>query len=154
MPRTNGWTVGILILAGLLLSACTRTSADMTIKDDKMKPVKVEPIEKTGLSRVILTARAAERLDVQTAPAVEVQVAQSPGQPPRKVVPYAAVLYDAQGDTWVYTSPEPLVYVRYPIKVDYIDGDQAVLSDGPPVGTQVVTLGGAELFGAEFEIGH
>jgi len=72
----------------------------------------------------------------------------------RKVVPYAAVLYDAHGDTWVYTNPEPLVFVRHRIMVDYINGDQAVLSEGPPAGTVVVTVGGAELFGAEFEIGH
>ena len=34
-----------------------------------------------------------------------------------------------------------------------IDGDLAVLSHGPPSGTEVVTVGAAELFGAEFGIG-
>jgi len=38
--------------------------------------------------------------------------------------------------------------------VDYIEGDQAVLTEGLPAGTKVVTVGGQELFGAEFEIGH
>jgi hypothetical protein len=72
----------------------------------------------------------------------------------RLTVPYAAVLYDPQGTNWVYTSPEPLVFVRHQIKVDYIEGDLAVLSDGPPVGTAVVTDGSVELFGAEFKVGH
>jgi hypothetical protein len=71
----------------------------------------------------------------------------------RKLVPHAAVLYDPKGNTWVYTNPEPLVFVRHPISVDYIDGDLAVLSDGPPPGAKVVTVGVAELFGTEFEIG-
>jgi hypothetical protein len=145
----------VLIVAGLPLTACDKTSAEASKNhDDDNRPAKVEQAEETGLSRVILTARAAERLDIQTALAGEVQVARSPSGTLRKVVPYAAVLYDAQGDTWVYTSPEPQVYIRHRISVDYIDRDLAVLSDGPPIGTTVVTVGAAELFGAEFEIGH
>jgi hypothetical protein len=70
-----------------------------------------------------------------------------------QVVPYAAVLYDARGNTWVYTNPTPLTFVRHAIHIDYIEGDLAVLSDGPPSGTEVVTVGPAELFGAETGIG-
>lgn len=84
---------------------------------------------------------------------VRVRLPLSGSKSRRKVVPYAAVLYDAHGDTWVYTNPEPLIFVRHRISVDYIDGDLAVLSDGPPSGTAVVTVGAAELFGTEFEIG-
>lgn len=72
----------------------------------------------------------------------------------RNVVPYSAVIYGAHGESWVYTSPEPLTYVRHPISIDYVEDDLAVLSDGPPVGTDVVTVGVAELLGTEFEIGH
>jgi hypothetical protein len=67
----------------------------------------------------------------------------------RLIVPYAAVIYGLEGETWVYTNPEPLVYVRHPIAVDYIEDDMAVLSEGPSAGTQVVVVGVAELFGAE-----
>lgn len=80
---------------------------------------------------------------------VFVELALSGDGGPRKVVPYAAVLYGVHGETWVYTNPEPLIFVRSPITVDYIDGDMAVLSEGPAVGTAVVTLGAAELFGTE-----
>jgi hypothetical protein len=154
MQRTNRWMAAVLTIAGLHLTACTQKSADAASEadDDDDRPAKVEPVEESDLSRVTLTAKAAERLDIKTALASEARVAGSSSQ--RKVVPYAAVLYDAQGDTWVYTSPEPQVFVRHRISVDYIDGDQAVLSDGPPSGTAVVTVGAAELFGAEFEIGH
>lgn len=67
----------------------------------------------------------------------------------QKIVPYAAVIYGLQGETWVYTNPEPLVFVRESIAVDYIEGEQAVLLEGPPAGVAVVTVGGAELYGAE-----
>jgi hypothetical protein len=82
---------------------------------------------------------------------VELTLAGS-GQP-RKLVPYNAVLYDTRGGTWVYTNPEPLVFVRQPIHVDYIEGEHAVLSEGPSPGTAVVTAGGAELLGTELGIG-
>jgi hypothetical protein len=129
------------IIAGLSLAAC-HTSATKAVK---VKPAVVEKIEGSKLARVRLTTKAAERLDIKTAFVREVQQ--------RKVVPYAAVLYDAYGATWVYTSPEPLVFIRHRIAVERIEGDVALLSDGPPAGTAVVTVGGAELFGTEFEIG-
>jgi hypothetical protein len=85
--------------------------------------------------------------------AVFVEVSTLSDGAPRKVVPYAAVLYDIHGGEWVYTSPEPLVYVRAPVVVEYIDGETAVLSDGPPADTEVVTAGASELYGAESGIG-
>ena len=150
MQNSNRWVVGVLIIAGLQLSACT-TKQEIRAK---IAPAKVEHIGKTGLNRLTLTAKAVERLDIKTVPVRDVEVARSGSGTPEKVVPYAAVLYDPQGETWVYTSPESQTYVRHRIKVDYIDKDQAVLLDGPPVGTQVVTVGATELFGTEFEIGH
>lgn len=72
----------------------------------------------------------------------------------RRVVPYSSVIYDEHGDTWVYTQPEPLNYVRAAIDIDFIEGDVAVLNDGPPNGTVVVSVGAIELYGTEFEVGH
>ena len=71
----------------------------------------------------------------------------------RLVVPYSAVYYDAQGDGWLYVNPEPLVYERQPISVDRIEGGFAVLSSGPEIGTQVVTVGAPLLYGAEVVFG-
>jgi hypothetical protein len=70
----------------------------------------------------------------------------------QNVIPYAAVIYDTDGNTWVYTNPEPLVFVRQPIVVDYIEGDRAVLAEGIASGTQVVTIGSSELLGAELGV--
>jgi hypothetical protein len=47
-------------------------------------------------------------------------------------------------------SPEPLVFVRQDVKVARVRGDEAILADGPPVGTSVVTVGQVELWGVEY----
>jgi hypothetical protein len=135
-----------IVACCVTLGACEPAA----VKATEIKPAQVELIAGTELHKVTLTARAAERLDIKTDRVQEMVVRGAK----RKVVPYAAVLYDARGETWVYTSPEPLVFVRHRIRVDYIDRDRAVLSEGPAAGTAVVTVGAAELFGAEFEIGH
>jgi hypothetical protein len=71
----------------------------------------------------------------------------------QKVILYSSVIYDLHGETWAFISPEPLTYVRHSIVVDYIDGDMAVLLEGPTVGAEVVTHGVAELWGAESGVG-
>lgn len=147
MRISQRWMVVVPMVAGLQFAACTSKTAP----PGHIKPATVEHIEGQEVSRITLTPRAAERLDIKTATVSGLQVTRSGARP---VVPYASVLYDAKGVTWVYTSPADLVYVRHKITVDYIEGDQAVLTDGVPAGTKVVTQGGQELFGAEFEIGH
>lgn len=67
----------------------------------------------------------------------------------QKVVPYSAVYYDGKGVPWVYVNTRPLTFERQRIAVDRVVSDLAVLSDGPPVGTSVVTVGAALLYGAE-----
>lgn len=89
-------------------------------------------------------------LAVGQRPRVEMALRGSGGA--QQSVPYQAVLYDNEGATWVYTSPEALVFVRAPVKVDYVEGDLAILGEGPPPGTRVVTVGVTELYGAEFGV--
>ena len=144
----NRWMVAVLIIAAALsLASC---AAQATESVTGSPPARVERIAGTDFSRVILTAQAAKRLDIQTAP---IQDAQVQGKP-RKVVPYAAVFYDLNGKTWVYTNPDPLTFVRANITVDAIDGERAVLSEGPSSGTEVVTVGAPELYGTEFGVGQ
>ena len=132
--KTNfRWIVILLILIGLSLTACASKSES----PKKVDPVTLEEIYGTDFKRVILTEKAAERIDVQTA---EVS---------GNTLPYAAVIYDTEGNTWIYTNPEPLTYVRAPILVDHIDGDQAILTEGLDAGTKVVILGVSEIYGAE-----
>jgi len=139
MKLKLSWLILIAMLAALSLSAC----APAAPVEDEIKPVTLEPITGTDLNRLTLTADAAKRLDVQTAEAREVN-----GQ---MVVPYASVLYEANGNTWVYVNIAPLVFVRHAIVIDSINGDQAILSKGPDSGSAVVTVGAAELYGSESE---
>ena len=85
---------------------------------------------------------------------VRVRLALSGKGTKRKVVPYSALIYDLHGETWVYVSPAPRTFVRHKVDVDYIEGDVVVLEDGPPTGTVVASVGVAELYGAEFKVGH
>lgn len=151
MRHTSTWIIAIvLILASLQLSAC-REGTETDLKTD---PAHVEPIEGSDLSSVTLTPKAMVRLDIQTAPVREEQITKDGISKTQKVVPYSAVIYDPHGGTWVYTNPKPRSFIRHSIDVAYIEGERAILTDGPPSGMDVVTVGAAELFGVEFEIGH
>ena len=146
MQQIKRWMVVILlILAALPLAACSQVAAEET--SEESGPAQVEHLEGANPTRIVLTEEAAQRLDIQTASIHEEQV----NGTQRKVMSYAAVLYDSEGNTWTYTNSEPLTFVRQPITVDRIEGDLAVLADGPASGTEVVTVGGAELYGAELE---
>lgn len=134
MKHINRLVILVLVFAGLLLSAC---GGQIPVTGEKVAPSKLEPIEGTDLSRVILTAQAAERVGIETVSAS------------RDSVPYAAVIYDIEGNTWIYTNPEPLVFVRVPIAIDHIEGDTAVLSESLVSDLTVVTVGVAELYGTE-----
>jgi hypothetical protein len=63
--------------------------------------------------------------------------------------PWAAVLHDIHGGTWVYEQTGERTFVRRRVSVRHVVGDTAVLAAGPAVGARVVTAGAAELFGAE-----
>jgi hypothetical protein len=148
----------VIVIASMAAFAFTACADPPEETASHVESVKIEPMEGSKLVRLTLTDEAAERLDIQTAPVDEAMVAAtatSQGAPVRRrVVPYAAVLYDRAGDTWTYTTLQPLVFVRHAITVDYIDGQQAVLSAGPDIGTPVVTVGATELFGAEVGVDH
>jgi hypothetical protein len=126
-------SIVLLSVIGFLLAACGAKAPTA----QKISPSKLEPIDGTDLSRVILTQKAAERIGVQTMPASGNEV------------PYAAVIYDTKGNTWIYTSPEPLTFLRAPIAIDHIEGDKAFLSESLPSDLNVVTVGVAELWGTE-----
>lgn len=137
------WIIAIAIVLPLLLTACGGGSGS---EESASGPATVEEIEGTDLSRITLTAKAAERLDIQTAAVVKNGAG--------KIIPYSALLYSPTGETWAYVSPEPLTFVREAIVVDRIDGDKAFLTKGPAAGVKVATVGVAELYGAESGLGE
>jgi hypothetical protein len=133
-------TTFALLAIPLLATACGGTPAE----EASVESAVTKQVPGTDIVRVELSADAAERLGVRT-----VAVRSDP-MSSRAVIPYAAVLYDPDGSTWTYASPARLVYQRKDISVARIQGDAAVLSRGPPVGTVVVTAGATEIWGVEY----
>jgi len=141
----NRWVIVVLIVALLPLAACGGTSDEAAEGDE---PARVEPVEGTDVSRVILSAKAAERLGIRTA-----TVRNGEGRYAElTVMPYSALVYDTKGKAWAYTSPEQLTFVRSPLTIERIEEQNIFLLDGPPPGTNVVTVGVAELYGTELGI--
>ena len=137
--------VAILLIACVSLNGCN--PAMEAAADEETGPAKVEHLQGEEPTRVTLTEEAAKRLDIQKSEVRDMVI----GGLHRRVMPYAAVLYDTEGNTWIYTSPKPLVFVRHRVQIDYIDAELVVLSDGPPSGTSLVTVGAQELYGSELE---
>ncbi len=135
----------VLMGAALLTSGCRSDSVVA-----RHEPVKIEETDQKGIMRVTLEAKAAERLGIETARVSEETV---PGKGMRKVIPYGAVMYDTKGEAWTFTSPQPLVFVREHLVIEDIEGDRVILTEGPSPGTIVVTVGAAELMGAEHKYG-
>ena len=140
MPRRR-WTVAIPICAILFLPGCRDLATE---EEEGYEPASVEEIEGSDLSRVVLKEDAARRIRLDTVPTT--------GRGGRTVVPESAIWVDVNGDEWVYTNPEALVFVRAQVVVKRYDDGLAYLSDGPAPGTQVASVGVPELIGSEFGI--
>lgn len=139
---------GLVLIAGVVsLSACGEASSGYDYETaSHHDPAELEPIKGTDVHRVIVDPKGVERAGIRTSPIRQ----NGDGM----VMPYSAVIYDAEGHTYTYTSPEPRTYVRQKIVIDRVEGDSVMLFDGPPAGTEVVTVGAAFVYGTEFEVAH
>jgi hypothetical protein len=129
------------LCALLVLSGCRDIATEEEVG---YEPAAVEPIEGSELARVILTEDAARRIGLNTTPVTT--------RDERTVVPESAIWVDVNGDEWVYTNPETLVFVRAQVVVERYDAGSAFLSDGPAPGTEVASIGVPQLIGSEFGI--
>ena len=139
--------VTLLFLVVLPLAACGGSA-----EPEDEEPAYLEPFEGTDFNLVTLTERAAERLGIQSEEVAEEET----GDGMKMVVPYSAVIYDLNGNTFAYLrnpGEGSLKFVRTPITVERIEGGQAILSAGPPLGSHIVTVGVAELYGADTGVG-
>jgi hypothetical protein len=125
-------------LIALTVTACSEVEEP---SGDDYAPATVTTADPSSAPTVKFTDEAARRVDLMMSTVT--------GRKGALVVDYAALIYDKQGKTWVYTVPEPLTFLRARVVVDEIDGNRVTLSDGPPPGTKVVTQGVTEVYGAE-----
>ena len=130
-----------LIAGALALGGCTQVEEF----ESTSEPTSVQPIKgQDDIQQVTFTADAARRVDLRTS------TVRATGR--LTSIPYAALIYNEDGDTFTYVNRKPLVFVRVPIAIDHIAGGRVLLRRGPPLGTRVVTTGAAEVYSAEFGV--
>ena len=129
-----------LLASGLVLGACSEVESNVR----ENQPYKVEGPEDAAIKTIKMEDATAALLPVRTT------TVRREGS--RKVVPHNAVIYNPDGGAFVYTKPKAQTYIREPIEIIRVHGDDATLSDGPPSGTTIVTTGSAELLATEYEI--
>ena len=131
--------IAALFVAGSLgLAGCQSVAG---ADEEPAAPASVAADPAGGPARLTLTEDAVTRIGLETVPVA--------GQAGALEIPYAAVVYEADGGTWTFVELEPGVYRRAPITIATVDDDTAVLTEGPRAGTAVVTVGAAELVGVE-----
>jgi hypothetical protein len=143
MKAQQRWIAAVAVAGSLTLLGCTEAPK---AAEKRKGPATVTAIDGSKIKQVTLTEQAVGRLGLQMTAIVD--------EAGTKVIPYSAVVYDENGATFAFTSPASLTYVRSPITVARITGEKAFLIDGPATGTQVVTVGTAELYGTEQGLGY
>jgi len=138
--RPLGAAPFIVVAAVALLSGCgpSTTSGGKTVP-----PARIERVG--GNLSVVLTPQGAARVGLQTAAAT------AAGK--QTIVPAGALLYEANGQTAVYTQTSPLIYTIRFVTVVSINGNQVIVSQGLAPGTVVVTQGAEELLGVQNGVG-
>lgn len=142
VQHNNRWIIAVMV-AVLPLVWYGGALADGS---KRVPPATIEKL-KSGFNRITLTAPTAKRLGIKFAKVTN-------GTRGLSEVSYNVVLYDNYGKEFAYMSPKPNVFIRTDIKVKRVVGDKAYLSEGPAVGTELVTFGAAELLGIESGIGE
>lgn len=132
--------LGLAAATGLLVAACGTASGQV-----EQAPATLKPVAGSRVQQVQLSAPAVHRIGIVTQP---VRVAAGR----HTEIPYSAVVYDTDGSTWTYVEAAGRTFVRHRISIAAIDGRTAILTRGPAVGTQVVTVGAPELLGTEYDI--
>lgn len=112
----------------------------------------LDDAEDNGVANLYYSVMDAEA-GLVTGQRLMVEVSLKGDEGPKLVVPFASLIYDLNGETWIYISPEPLQFLREQVVVDYIKDNLVVLKEGPPAGTKVVTVGVAELHGSDTGVG-
>jgi multidrug efflux pump subunit AcrA (membrane-fusion protein) len=96
---------------------------------------------------IVLTKLGATRIGLQTALVAG-------GQGGEATFPYAALLYESNGQAVVYVSTGALSFQREFVSVDTITGDTVTVTSGVTPGQKVATDGAEELLGVQNGVGE
>ncbi|MCW2821429.1 MAG: hypothetical protein JWR64_1224 [Marmoricola sp.] len=143
--RNVCWLALALVTMMLGVTGCSQAAGSAHAPATR-PAAKVEAGDGSHPARITLSEEAVRRLGIETQP---VRTANGSGAGAALLIPYSAVVYDAEGSAWAFTSPSQRTYVRAPLKILSVENDRVTLTSGPPPGTELVTVGAAELVGAE-----
>jgi hypothetical protein len=136
---------GALLVSGVYLTACSGDSGPAVTEDAPPASLADVPGQE-DIKLITLTDEAMERIGLETA---EVKAQTGADGTAQRAVPFASLIYDPEGATFVYVNDAHAQFMRAPVTVVRINGDEVLLSDGPPAGDTVVTVGAAQLYGVE-----
>jgi hypothetical protein len=135
------------VLCCVVAVAVSTPAGCAEIESVAAEPYEPAALESTGPdkpARVTLTEEAVDRVALQT---TEVKALGKD-----LTVDHAALVFDKAGKPWVFSVVGPRTYVRATVTIKEVQDNVVTLSAGPPAGTQVVTVGAIELWGAELGI--
>lgn len=135
------------MLAAFALAATTAACGGDADDDEADYPSQssIKPLAGSpGHHVVTLTQTGADQVGIKTQPVS--------GTSELSELPYASLLYDSDGTTFVYVSPKPLTFTYQKINLVKIVGERIYFTAGPKVGTQVVTRGVPQVHGADIQL--
>jgi len=141
--RLAGLLVGAAVAATPGLAGCAPPASSAA----QSPTSKLVTLPGTATPSVVLTPLGAQRIGLETAPV-------SAGPSGAATFPYAALLYEPNGQMAVYVSAGTLTYTRHFVKVDAVNGGQVTVASGVTLGERVVTDGAEELLGVQNGVGE
>lgn len=139
-----------LVLLLALVGWAGTAGSDGPPEVEHVVPGTVEHVEGSDAGIVVLTPEGAEKIGVQLR-----RIERDRHPAGTLAVPYSSLVHGADGSVWVYaTAGDPLRFQRKLVEVAAVVGGRAILARGPAAGTTIAVVGGAELYGTEFEVGH
>jgi len=144
--RTRRTRLGLSLAAAAVavLPACTGAGAEDEEEVELFQTKLVELKDHPGHHSVTFSKTGVERADVRTTP-----VTAGGGH---REIPDAALLYNGDGSTFVYTATGPRTYTYTPIKVLEVVDNTVHFTGGPGPGDPVVTSGVPQVHGADIEL--
>jgi hypothetical protein len=141
--QPRGRVTGAVACAALVITCLAGCGPVTPGQANLVAPAKLERVG--GSLSVVVTPLGRQRIGIQTTVAVAAGTMTE--------IPFAALLYEPDGKTAVYTQTTPLIFTRQFITVSKIVGDNVLVSAGLAKGAQVVTVGAEELLGVQNGVG-
>ena len=146
-PASRRIRVGLTLAAvatALLSAGCAGGGPEEEESVELFQTKLVELDDFPGHHSVTFSKTGVERADVGTTP-----VTAGDGH---SELPDAALLYNADGSTFVYTATGPRTYTYTPIKLIGADDGTIIFTGGPKPGAPVVTSGVPQVHGADIQL--